>query len=291
MMTPRPSGLCFVPLVMLMIGFVWVHAAFGEAPECLAVHAEREGDYEIVLLHSDGREQLLTQGTGRANNPSATLDGRLLTFDRDGDIFVMSPDGTALRRLTTDKAANACPVLAGRGRWLAYQSNRDAQFEVYLVDLTTGRSRNVTQHSANDACPALSPDGTRLAYVSDRDGAMQIYLMDLRSGSVRRLTERGDNMDPVFSPDGKRIAFVSNRDGNFELYLMDVDGSGQRRLTRNETSDLQPGFSPDGRMIYVERGGAIYRLRLDGSGEERVTSGQTYVGGPIALPCPKESTR
>jgi TolB protein len=283
--------LILIGLLVWTINLVWGSSALGDSSPCLSVHAERGGSYEIVVRYPDGKEKVLTRGSGRANNPSATLDGRLLTFDQDGDIFQVSPDGTGLRRLTEDRAMNACPVLAGRGRWLAYQSNRDGQFEVYLVDLASGLSRNVTRNPANDACPALSPDGTRLAFVSDREGTMQIYLMELGSGSIRRLTDQGENMDPAFSPDGKQIAFVGNRDGNFELYLMEVDGSHQRRLTLNETADLQPAFAPDGSSIYVERGGSIYRLRLDGNGEERVISGQTYVGGPALFPCPDRSAR
>ncbi len=63
-----------------------------------------------------------------------------------------------------------------------------------------------------------------------------------------------------------RIAFVAKRGRNKEIYLMDYDGENSRQVTANESINLSPSWSPDGReLIYTSfMGGvaSIYRKEL-----------------------------
>ena len=77
-----------------------------------------------------------------------------------------------------------------------------------------------------------------------------------------------------------RIAFVSARDGDADIYVMNADGSGVVRLTDNDSSDLDPAWSPDGgRIVFVsDRDNDvekydIYVMNADGSGVEQLTDG------------------
>ncbi|HEX2906139.1 MAG TPA: hypothetical protein VHO69_04720 [Phototrophicaceae bacterium] len=46
-----------------------------------------------------------------------------------------------------------------------------------------------------------------------------------------------------------RIVFSSNRDGQFEIYTVNPDGTDLQRLTQNDSADLSPSWSPDGKQI------------------------------------------
>ena len=75
-------------------------------------------------------------------------------------------------------------------------------------------------------------------------------------------------------PNGK-IAFISNRDSALaEIYTMNADGTNPTRLTNNETHDVSPTFSADGKKIAFSRendpsieDNNIWVMNADGSGQ------------------------
>jgi TolB protein len=79
------------------------------------------------------------------------------------------------------------------------------------------------------------------------------------------------------NPPSGTIAFVSERDGNAEIYTINVDGTGLRRLTNDAGKDVNPAWSPDGRLIAFssDRDGSmkLYVMNADGSNVVRKTSG------------------
>ena len=179
---------------------------------------------------------------------------------------------------------------------IAFSSNRDGNFEIYVMDDDGGNLRRLTNHPDRDFSPSWSPDGKRIAFVSNRDGHVnirgrltyEIYVMDANGENQQNLTnDPHDDSDPSWSPDGKRIVFSSDRDNdrdhNIEIYVMDNDGENQERLTNNLTEDQYPSWSPDGKRIAfsARRDGhfenelaithEIYVIDADGGNEQRLT--------------------
>src|SRR2546428_3635816 len=102
---------------------------------------------------------------------------------------------------------------------IAFASDRDVNFEIYLMDADGGGQIRLTENSGEDYSPAWSPDGKRLAFVSTRDGNAEIYVMNSDGTGQTRLTNNSaSDLHPAWTPDGSRIAFVTNRDGNDEIY-------------------------------------------------------------------------
>ena len=162
---------------------------------------------------------------------------------------------------------------------IVFETNRDGNDEIYVMDANGGNLRNLTQHPARDFRPDWSPDGEQIAFISNRSkneeilvGDDDIYVMDASGGNLRNLTnhDAGD-WSPDWSPDGKQIVFLSNRDGGINAYVMDADGQNVRRLTDyppdGEFADM-PDWSPDGKQIafeWMQAGGSgIYVMNLNG---------------------------
>jgi dipeptidyl aminopeptidase/acylaminoacyl peptidase len=68
-----------------------------------------------------------------------------------------------------------------------------------------------------------------------------------------------------------RIAYAGwNRGKDFEIYTINPDGSGKTQLTHNNTDDLDPAYSPDGKRIAYtdltlnEPGPHIYSIKAGG---------------------------
>jgi WD40 repeat protein len=159
---------------------------------------------------------------------------------------------------------------------IAFASDRDGNYEIYVMNAGGSGQVNLTNSPASDEGPSWSPDGSKIAFNSDRDGNFEIYLMNADGSGVTRLTNSpaGDRW-PSWSPDGSEIAFTSERDGNFEIYVMNEDGSGQINLSTNPASDLRSVWSPDGSEIAftsVRDGNAeIYVMNADGTGQTDLT--------------------
>jgi TolB protein len=169
------------------------------------------------------------------------------------------------------------PTPLGGASFAVYQTDRDGNWEIYLLDLASWQEYNLTQHPAEDRNPALSPDGTRLAFESHRDGNWDVYLLHLESGEATRLTqELGFDGAPTWSPDGSLIAFESYRDGNWEIYLLELEARQVSRLTADPAGDYAPAWSPDGELIaftsWRDGDKEVYVMDVDGSNPRNLSN-------------------
>ncbi len=143
---------------------------------------------------------------------------------------------------------SGCSKNAERSPLIAFQSSRDGNFEIYVMNLDGTGQRRLTHSSSNDISPSLSPDDTTLLFASDRSGNWEIYSVRTGGGEPVALTARqGSNSAPSWAMGGTKVLFVSTRDAiNGELYLMNPDGSGTERLTRDSLVKDTPVMTADG---------------------------------------------
>jgi len=88
------------------------------------------------------------------------------------------------------------------GTRIAFQSNRDGNYEIYVMDADGSNQTNLTNNPADDMFPVWSPDGTKIAFMSNRDGNWEIYVMNADGSNQTNLTNNiGDDMYPMWSPD------------------------------------------------------------------------------------------
>jgi Tol biopolymer transport system component len=139
------------------------------------------------------------------------------------------------------------PTVAFQGQ-IAFESDRDGNAEIYVMDADGTELERLTDDPAGDAQPAWSPDGTKIAFASDRDGDLDLYVMNADGSGVEQLTDDfpGTESYPAWAPDGTRIAFTGLRGGDppFGIYVMNADGTGVRRCTDDPAEDAGPVWSP-----------------------------------------------
>ncbi len=250
----------------------------------IAFSSDRDGDFEIYLMNSDGTNQIrLTNQSTNDFFPEFSPDGDMLTFfavdpESDpefGEFQFVGVDGTHMGTLlglglgghswSPDGKSIALAIGTGAG-------NTDI-----LVAEFGGLPRLLSSHPAIDLYPEWSPDGKTLAFVSLRDGILKIYLMDASGNNVRRLTESDRvEIEPSWSPDGTKIAFVSGDNVNTQIYIMNPDGTEVTQVTDGPGYNEHPTWSPDGSMLafWSNRSGnlQIYTIRSDGTELTRLTS-------------------
>jgi len=84
---------------------------------------------------------------------------------------------------------------------MAFASDRDGDFDIYLMNTDGTRPINLTDNTANDLELAWSPDGTQIAFTSNRDGNFEIYTIKADGTGAMRLTDDpGIDGMPSWSP-------------------------------------------------------------------------------------------
>lgn len=145
------------------------------------------------------------------------------------------------------------PVLETQSSLIVFNSNRDGNNEIYVMNPDGSNQTNLSNNSASDLYPTISPDGTKIVFSSDRDGDQEIYRMDADGSNLAQLTNNSfGDQGPVFSPDATKIAYFNYEFGRTEVFVMDADGTNQTRLTGNSGYvgwNYGAVWSPDGSRI------------------------------------------
>ena len=71
-------------------------------------------------------------------------DGRSTVYEDQGELYVSSPGRSGLRNITRSPAWDTGPIWAFNSQWVAFQTNRDGNWEVYVADTVTGRLARLT---------------------------------------------------------------------------------------------------------------------------------------------------
>src|SRR5579871_3119817 len=168
-------------------------------------------------------------------------------------LYLMNPDGTNQRRLTTDKDAGLC-AWSPDGSKLAFSSNRDGKYCIYVVNRDGSNIHRLTEGPSED-CPNWSADGKQIAYEGMTDGIWHVHVVNADGTGRRSLTEGKSHARwPAWSPDGDVIAYVGYGQGAdqgiAEIYMMQPDGKMATRRTNDHTENIDPAWTTDGRELY-----------------------------------------
>jgi Tol biopolymer transport system component len=142
------------------------------------------------------------------------------------------------------------PALSPDGRSVAFVSNRDGQWDIYVGLVTGGSPIRITNDPMVEARPRWSPDGAQLIFARLNDaGLYDSWVIPALGGTARRLVM--NSYQPTWSFDGRSIAYSSGG----AIWISEPSGANPRAVTHPEAfrADYQPAFSHDGRSIACVR--------------------------------------
>lgn len=219
--------------------------------------------------------------------PLQAVDGELVYFVRSEtgegekpqfEIAVLDLDSWEIRRFDAGAGSSTYPMPSPDGRWIAFQSDRDGDFEIYTMNHNGGQLRQLTQNSVLDRLAAWSPDGDLIIHSTDTRGdrAFDLHSTGVIDGDGQPIYSDGwRNSHARFSPDGKYIVFTAGPSvqdtSTWEIRLLDRESGETRLLTDNNVRDASPAFHPNGqRILYVTTiGGARALASMNLAGEDR----------------------
>jgi Tol biopolymer transport system component/DNA-binding winged helix-turn-helix (wHTH) protein len=111
-----------------------------------------------------------------------------------------------LAQVTDSLGLDMFPTFSPDGAQIAYCSDRDGPFEIYVRQLAPGgREIRITADGRGNFEPTWSPNGREIAYASR--ALPGLWVVPALGGEPRRLTTFGSR--PAWSPDGATIVFQS----------------------------------------------------------------------------------
>ena len=79
--------------------------------------------------------------------------------------------------LTNNAANDYFPSWSPDGTKIAFGTDRDGNYEIYVMNVDGSNLINLTNNAATDYYPSWSPEGTKIAFGTNRDGNYEIYVM------------------------------------------------------------------------------------------------------------------
>lgn len=189
----------------------------------------------------------------------------------------LAADPAPITQLTHDPGNAVRPAWSPDNQMIAYESNRDGLFQIYLMSADGNQQRALTAGSGDNRHPTWTPDGKSIVYDSFDGTHQDIWTVDVANGNKKQLTHVNGMADYASaSPDGKLIAFYLYCDFKLNIWTARADGSDAKPLTldlgnawREEptTAWHEPSWSPDSQWLAYAGGDgrSIWMIRSDGT--------------------------
>jgi Tol biopolymer transport system component/DNA-binding SARP family transcriptional activator len=213
----------------------------------------------------------LTTGLG-AHSISLSGDAKELAysaFTYTGNVWTLPIPSRGLaswaqaRPLTEGTQTIEGIALSPDGGWLAFDSDRDGNQELYKMPVAGGESVRLTHAPQADFVSAWSRDGRLIALHSYMAGTRRVRLVSSDGGEPREVVSTPSNQrSPDISADGRSLVFTADVDGQAQLFLVnrssDERWSSARQLT--STGGWAGRWAPDARAIVYCRADGLWLI-------------------------------
>ena len=170
----------------------------------IAFTSNRDGNPEIYVMNRDGSDvRRLTNNPEIDSTPTWSPSGTQIAFasGRSGtpQIYVIGVDGAGIRRISQESYADRPTWSPAPFNEIAFSARTGPGFDIKILSIATGETRQITFGEGTNESPAWSPNGRHLAFMSTRAGRSQIFTVDRDGRNLRQITRDGNNQTPNWS--------------------------------------------------------------------------------------------
>ncbi len=211
-------------------------------------------------------------------------DGTEIVFCYKGDIYKVPSQGGTATQLTTQASYEANPVWSPDGKKIAFASDRNGNFDLFIMSANGGVAQRLTSHSASEIPSAFTPDGQYVLFsASIQDPASSALFPSGAMTELYKVPVNGGQTEQVLATPAERVCFdkvgknfLYQDQKGFEnewrkhhtssitrdLWLYDIQNGKHTNLTNRGGEDRDPVFAPDGNSVYFlsERNGGSFNV-------------------------------
>ncbi|MBS0381220.1 MAG: PD40 domain-containing protein [Proteobacteria bacterium] len=196
------------------------------------------------------------------SDPGISPHGVRAVFEAHGDILTVpakADDGSAIDLTHSPGAMDRDPAWSPDGKSVAYFSDRDGEYDLYIRPQQGGVARQVKlgQNDAYYYQLTWSPDSQKVVF-SDQKG--NLWLVDLHVGTPKpvKIATAGFNngfgnvaFNPAWSPDSRWITFTESLQNFMSgVFIYSLTDQKTRQLTVGAADAESPVFDADGKYLY-----------------------------------------
>lgn len=197
-------------------------------------------------------------------------DGKKIAFCYCGDIYTVGVEGGIARQITSNESYDGYPVWNKKGDMIAFASNREGSFDVYVVSENGGTPKRLTFSGGNEIPNTFLTDSVVLfnTYtMPDRKFDMfpssmfqQVYAVGLNAGRpilfssypMQNISVGNDGEMLYTDIKGYEDPFRKHEQASVcrDIWLRDPSGKNFKKLTEFKGEDRNAVFAPDGKGFY-----------------------------------------
>lgn len=160
----------------------------------------------------------------------------------EGSKYITPPSQTINAKLNSSDAEGS-PNFSYDGRYLIYNSDRNAQRSIFLYDLPRRRLiplPGLNQPGSMQYQADISADGRYIVYVSEQLGKTDIFLYSRQTSKSQNLTRNfiGEVRNPTISGNGRFVSFEGNRLGQWDIEIYDRGAGIDSSQPRNSSNTI-----------------------------------------------------
>ena len=237
--------------------------------------------------------------------PAISPDGHAIAFSYKGNLWKVSSTGGVATSLTVGSSHNTMPVWSPDGSKIAFASDRNGNFDVYVMPAEGGEATRLTFHSADETPASFTPDGKAVLFnagildapanaLFPNAAQPELYQVSLEGGMPRQVLTTPATY-ATWDRAGKHLAYSDQPGFEMEwrkhdnssfarqVWVWDAAANKHTRLTMPGADNRQPVWAPgDDALFYLsEKSGTFNIWRMSLADPSHPTQVTTHTVSPV----------